>query len=45
MLRDGRHREFEGLDHGRAWNKERGGKPEVVAGALSEFFLEPSETG
>ena len=32
------HIEFAGLSHSGSWNKRRGGRPELVAGALRGFF-------
>ena len=38
MLGDAQHVELAGLDHSGAWNKDRGGHPEIVAEALRSFF-------
>ncbi|MBM2614269.1 alpha/beta hydrolase [Actinoplanes sp. LDG1-06] len=32
------HIEFEGLDHSGSWNTARGGRPDLVAAALRDFF-------
>ena len=37
-LPEGRHIEFNGLDHSGSWNKERGGNPGPVAEAMMQFF-------
>ena len=38
VLPQTQHIEFDGLGHSGPWNKGRGGRPELVAGALREFF-------
>ena len=30
--------EFDGLSHSGPWNKDRGGRPDLIAGALRKFF-------
>jgi len=38
-LSDAKRVEFPGLNHGASGNRNRGGKPQVVARELRQFFL------
>ena len=38
VLPTSQHVELDGLGHSGPWNRRRGGRPELVAGALREFF-------
>lgn len=42
ILPRAQHIELDGLDHSSSWNADRGGRPDVVAAPLREFFAGPA---